>query len=68
MLDYIVSDFERSRISMNDNSVGAMVICDSADQAKKMYEIFEGNTRVKKILKNSFKPLNLRQGMLYNRA
>ena len=41
MLDYIVSDFERSRISMNDNSVGAMVICDSADQAKKMNEIFE---------------------------
>ena len=40
MLDYIVSDFENSRISMNDNTIGAMVICDSSDQAKKMYEIF----------------------------
>lgn len=41
MLDYIIEDFERSRISMNDNSIGAMVICDSADQARKMFEIFE---------------------------
>ena len=68
MLDYIVSDFERSRISMNDNSVGAMVICDSADQANKMYEIFEGKYNSQENLKSSFKPLNLRKGMLYNRA
>jgi type I restriction enzyme R subunit len=40
MLDYIVKDFENSRIIMNDNSIGAMVVCDSADQAKKMQEIF----------------------------
>ena len=41
MLKYIVEDFERSRISMNENSIGGMVVCDSADQAKKMYEIFQ---------------------------
>src|SRR5690606_14943859 len=41
MLKYIVDDFERSRISMNDNSIGGMVVCDSSDQAKKMYEIFQ---------------------------
>ena len=40
MLDYIVQDFEKARIAMNDNSIGGMVVCDSADQAKKMYEIF----------------------------
>ncbi len=40
MLDYIVTDFEKSRISMNDASVGAMVICDSSEQAKEMYKIF----------------------------
>ncbi|WP_010521154.1 type I restriction endonuclease subunit R [Aquimarina agarivorans] len=40
MLDYIVADFEKARVTMNDNSIGAMVICDSADQAKKMQEIF----------------------------
>ncbi|MCF6319858.1 MAG: DEAD/DEAH box helicase family protein, partial [Proteobacteria bacterium] len=40
MLDYIVKDFETSRIAMDDNSIGAMVICDSADQAREMYAIF----------------------------
>jgi len=41
MLKYIVDDFERSRISMNENSIGGMVVCDSADQAKKMYKVFQ---------------------------
>jgi type I restriction enzyme, R subunit len=40
MLDYIVDDFKRSRISTNDNSIGAMVICDSYEQAEKMYNVF----------------------------
>lgn len=40
MLNYIVSDVEKSRISMNDNTIGAMVVCDSSDQAKKMFKIF----------------------------
>lgn len=40
MLDYIISDFEMGRITHNDNSIGAMVICDSSDQAKKMMEVF----------------------------
>ena len=41
MLDYIVKDMEQARISMNDYSIGGMVVCDSADQAKMMYEIFQ---------------------------
>ena len=40
MLDYIVQDFEKSRNAFDDGSIGGMVICDSADQAKKMFEIF----------------------------
>lgn len=40
MLDYIVQDFEKARIAMNDNTIGGMVVCDSADQAKKLHEIF----------------------------
>lgn len=43
MLDYIVKDFEKARISMNNNGIGGMVVCDSADQAKMMYEIFQNN-------------------------
>jgi type I restriction enzyme R subunit len=41
MLDYIVQDFEKARISMNDNSIGGLVVCDSSDQAKMLFEIFE---------------------------
>ncbi|MCP3176946.1 type I restriction endonuclease [Desulfuromonas sp. KJ2020] len=41
MLDYIIHDFEKSRGVLNDGSIGGMVICDSAEQAKKMFEIFQ---------------------------
>jgi type I restriction enzyme R subunit len=41
MLDYIVQDFEKARISMNDNSIGGLVVCDSSEQAKMLFEIFE---------------------------
>lgn len=41
MLDYIVTDFTNSRGTYNDASIGAMVICDSSDQAKQMYDIFQ---------------------------
>jgi len=40
MLDYIVLDFIKSKIRFGDNTIGGMVVCDSSDQAKKMYEIF----------------------------
>ncbi len=40
MLDYIIKDFENSRVAYSDNSIGGMVICDSSDQAKMMFEIF----------------------------
>ena len=48
MLDYIVTDFENSRVSMNDNSIGAMVICDSSEQAKEMQRIFTEKYAVRK--------------------
>ncbi len=41
MLDYIVKDFEQARISMNNNGIGGMVVCDSSEQAKMMYEVFQ---------------------------
>jgi type I restriction enzyme R subunit len=41
MLDYIIKNFEEGRISLGDDSIGAMVICDSSDQAKEMHAIFE---------------------------
>ena len=41
MLAYIVDDFEKARLMKGDTSVGAMVICDSAEQAREMARLFE---------------------------
>ena len=41
MLEYILKDFEHSRQTEDDETIGAMVVCDSSDQAKMMYEIFQ---------------------------
>lgn len=40
MLDYIINDFEKSRGTLNDATIGGMIICDSSDQAKRMFELF----------------------------
>jgi len=40
MLEYIVRDFEKSRGALADASIGGMVICDSAEQARQMFEMF----------------------------
>lgn len=40
MLDYIVEDFVNSRNRFNDHTIGGMVVCDSAEQARTMHRIF----------------------------
>lgn len=40
MLDYIVQDFVKSRVRFGDPTIGAMVVCDSSQQARKLFEIF----------------------------
>lgn len=41
MLDYILNDFRGSKIRFDDDSIGAMVVCDSSKQARKMFELFQ---------------------------
>ena len=40
MLDYIIDDFLNARTRFGDKSMGAMVVCESSEQARMMYEIF----------------------------
>lgn len=40
MLDYIIKDLDAERVRRNDDSIGGMVICDSAEQAKEMAKWF----------------------------
>jgi type I restriction enzyme R subunit len=41
LLEYIVQDFEKSRMTLNDPTIGAMVICDSSEQAEELKEVFD---------------------------
>jgi type I restriction enzyme R subunit len=41
MLDYILDDFRQSRVIHGDDSIGGMVICDSADQARELHGQFQ---------------------------
>lgn len=38
LVEYIVDDFKNSRIALNDHSIGAMIVCDSSDQARMVEE------------------------------
>jgi type I restriction enzyme, R subunit len=50
MLDYIVEDFAQSRLRLfNDSSVGAMVVCDSSEQALMLFEVFKEKYAVQPI-------------------
>ncbi|WP_025997916.1 type I restriction endonuclease [Xanthomonas phaseoli] len=40
MLDYILDDFRQARIVHGDGSIGGMVICDSAKQARELHRQF----------------------------
>lgn len=39
LVQYILSDFQKSRILQNEPAIGGMIVCDSSDQAKKIFEV-----------------------------
>lgn len=41
LLDYIVNDLIKFRRDLQDTSLGGMVVCDSANQAKELFRLFE---------------------------
>jgi len=41
LLDYITDDLRRFRREQGDRSLGGMVVCDSSEQAKALFEFFE---------------------------
>ncbi|OBY50291.1 restriction endonuclease [Haemophilus parainfluenzae] len=41
MLDYILADFAKFRKTNQDDSLGAMVVCDSAEQAQQLFGHFQ---------------------------
>ncbi|RPF41931.1 type I restriction enzyme R subunit [Hydrogenoanaerobacterium saccharovorans] len=68
LVEYIVSDFEKSRLAMGDETIGGMIVCDSSEQAQEVYKemqktIFssalilcdEDDQEIRKDKRNSFK-------------
>lgn len=41
MLDYILDDFAKFRKTNQDDSLGAMIVCDSSEQARQLFEHFQ---------------------------
>ncbi len=41
LMDYIIDDLRKFRKAENDDSLGGMVVCDSSEQAKALFECFE---------------------------
>jgi type I restriction enzyme, R subunit len=54
LLDYIVDDLQKFRRAENDASLGGMVVCDSSEQAKILFEIFEQRFGIQKTEAASF--------------
>jgi type I restriction enzyme, R subunit len=41
LLDYITDDLQKFRLDATDHSLGGMIVCDSSEQAKALFEVFE---------------------------
>lgn len=39
LADYIILDFKQSRMRLGDQTIGGMIVCDSSDQAKRLFEV-----------------------------
>lgn len=50
LVAYIVDDFLRSRIALSDSTIGAMIVCDSSEQAKMVHEELNGYSQVSHVL------------------
>ncbi|MHC1694122.1 MAG: DEAD/DEAH box helicase family protein [Eubacteriales bacterium] len=37
LVEYITTDFAKSRIAMNDETIGGMIVCDSSEQARTVF-------------------------------
>ena len=37
LVDYITSDFAKTRLALNDDTIGGMIVCDSSEQARAVF-------------------------------
>lgn len=62
LLRYIITDFNRFRLREGDNSLGAMVICETSNQARNMLMCFDEIQN--ELNQNTSTPTNMRVGLV----
>ncbi len=43
LAEYIIRDFTKSRTRLGDQTIGGMIVCDSSEQAKALFDIIQDN-------------------------
>lgn len=79
LVKYITADFTKSRIAMNDDTVGGMIVCDSSEQARAVFTEMkhspfsaalilhdEDDTEIRKQKRNAFKKGQIDVLIVYN--
>ena len=62
LTEYIITDFVRFRCVKGDDSLGGMIICETSEQAKKIYSCFD--TVQKQLVGKLAKPVTLKCGLI----
>ena len=62
LVEYIVDDFHKSRIAINDNTIGGMIVCDSSDQAKVVFEKMQNTEYSSALILHDVDDKETRQG------
>lgn len=62
LVEYITDDFRKSRIALNENTIGGMIVCDSSEQAKAVFEEMQGTEYSSALILHDVDDKETRQG------
>lgn len=62
LVEYITDDFRKSRIAINDNTIGGMIVCDSSEQAKEVYKRMQETEYTSALILHDVDDKETRQG------
>lgn len=62
LVEYITDDFRKSRIAINDDTIGGMIVCDSSEQAKGVYKKMQETEYTSALILHDVDDKETRQG------
>lgn len=62
LVEYITDDFRKSRIAINDDTIGGMIVCDSSEQAKEVYKKMQETEYTSALILHDVDDKETRQG------